>query len=240
MSLPKYITDEIKKGALTTVPSDSQVQTLDRGYFNYMFRLVRTGRADFETIRNKAERIADYTERNGGFAKIISSSYVSYRENKKHTYNREECIIIGITDPVAKQIEDCVENMHKHRDYVTYCEPCVLDFNLSKRYNKEYDNNGIYGYVRGYNDGYSWCGTWFDGKIERTDDVKAESQFVYKNVVSLFTNGVTDISRFIYEENQSADEIWLQYNGVSAVYKIRLIARKGDYNLYLYCLPIGE
>lgn len=237
MSLPKYIVEEVSHDRLFTVPSDSPVQTLNTNYYRYMFRLVVPKASTITITKKKAEKIIAYAKRMGGNGTIICESVISYRDVADWKYIPLPCVVIGVTDPVAKEIEDCIEfegNLKKlRRDFETI-EPCVLKF-LPYDEPREYGKR--YGYVRGYHNEFNWCGTWFDGEIERTEPVKAESQFVYRNVVSKFVNGVTDINKLT---EYKTEEIYLRYTGNYAEYKIRLIARKGDYNLYLYCYAIGE
>ena len=51
----------------------------------------------------------------GGNGTIICESVISYRDVADWKYIPLPCVVIGVTDPVAKEIEDCIE-FYKYKE----------------------------------------------------------------------------------------------------------------------------
>lgn len=96
-------------------------------------------------------------------------------------------------------------------------------------------------YARCDHDGYKWWNTWWDGeakeKAANLFDIGNEcSDVVFDLMENVFPNGVQDISKYMMSgkaECLADKEGNIYCLGKYANYWIRLIARKGDYNMYV-------
>lgn len=92
------------------------------------------------------------------------------------------------------------------------------------------------GYVRGYYDGYSWCGDYFPCRNHLyTEAFRKESRDIFSCLTTQFRT--LDVLRRFCEAHPSAkigkEEYNFFMNGHAADYWIRFITRERDYNLYL-------
>lgn len=86
-------------------------------------------------------------------------------------------------------------------------------------------------------DGYRWWNTWFPGiGPNGNEEMKKEMEEVSNFMVSLFPKGIPDMERMVQEgkcERLSDDEHNLYIVGEYTDIWIRLILRRGDYNMYI-------
>lgn len=93
------------------------------------------------------------------------------------------------------------------------------------------------GYVRADYDGKQWWGNYFPTRNAlRTNFYDKESQEIYSYLTTKFYN--LEQLRLFYEKHPSAETATTEYcfyiNGDIADYRVRLITREKDYNIYLY------
>ena len=96
-------------------------------------------------------------------------------------------------------------------------------------------------YARCDHDGYKWWNTWWDGaaknKVTNLSDIGKEcSEVMFDLMENVFPKGVQDIYGYLLSgktECLGDKEGNIYYLGTHANYWIRLIARKGDYNMYV-------
>lgn len=101
-------------------------------------------------------------------------------------------------------------------------------------------------YSRSDHNKYKWYCSWFDGKgkdiVSEEDRLRIgrEAGVVTSDLHKLFPNGVADIRDTIFSKKcytLSDDEGSLFYHGKYADYWARIIARQGDYNIYVKAFP---
>lgn len=249
MNIPKYIEEEIKSGRMELIKNALQM----KNYYQYTFRLFsipcdeKTKGRSIEKTIDIANKIVSFAKRNGAVAELGEVDYC-YQSKLTHSpygggkwgwYEKIEYIQIGITDPVCKVIEDIIEEQ-KEANYfkkktIRISERSIIDFKNAS--DKDFETKNKIGHIRADHDKYQWHGTWWNGDVDRTEEVYKESQFVYDNLTKRYPNGVVSIQSDIYEftERLSECEGNIYYEGEYADYWIRLIARQGDYNMYINC-----
>lgn len=93
-------------------------------------------------------------------------------------------------------------------------------------------------YNRLYHDGYSWGNRWFSKKGSSDKKVISELDNVCNYMTeTALKNGIKDIYKLAEKCNAqsfSYDEYNLFYKGKYTDVWIRMIARRGDYNLYIH------
>lgn len=93
------------------------------------------------------------------------------------------------------------------------------------------------GYARAAHDKYRWWNTWWsvnDGL--RTDDLVAEVNAVYDAFKRSFKDRMAMGSWCRANLSSSGDDEYSAYYlGKHGFYWLRMIDRRGDYNLYLHC-----
>lgn len=111
-------------------------------------------------------------------------------------------------------------------------------FNLTKTQTFETDENRKIAHNRLYHDGYGWNNTWFigtgtHGNKELENELTDISNYMIREMLP---NGIKDIWKVADEmglSNLGTDEFNMFCQTDLADYWIRLIAREGDYNIYL-------
>jgi hypothetical protein len=95
------------------------------------------------------------------------------------------------------------------------------------------------GYIRAYHDGHSWSSTSFPlAKVFASGELIKE----FSNVFDAFVRSFKDLnamSKWCREYAQPTSDptvfnAW--FSGKEGIYYLRMITRRGDYNLYLHCL----
>lgn len=102
------------------------------------------------------------------------------------------------------------------------------------------DNAKKIGHARIDHDKYQWYKSWWNGdaRNEATSSQINEINEVYRNVLQLFPNGVPSIKSYMQKHPEikiSNDEGNLYYSTKDTNFWIHLIARQGDYNIYIHC-----
>lgn len=114
----------------------------------------------------------------------------------------------------------------------------MREFTLVKEQNFDVDEHKKICHNRLYHDGYGWFNRWFEGEERVSDpeiirDVDDLSNFM----VAELKNGLSDIRKTV-ARYQLQSVGWEEYNLFSETPRlyiwIRLIDRKGDYNMYLH------
>ena len=86
-------------------------------------------------------------------------------------------------------------------------------------------------------DGYRWWNTWWPGiGTGGNEDIETELNEISDFMRDLFPKGLPDMQKFIWNsesEKISNDEYNLYIDGKYTNAWIRLILRKGDYNMYI-------
>lgn len=96
------------------------------------------------------------------------------------------------------------------------------------------------GYIRADHDGYRWWNTvWPVNKGLNDDDLIDEFDAVYNAFTEAFPSR-TAMERYCMRELEPASTEGTEYNAYldldgPGFYWLRMITRKGDYNLYLHC-----
>lgn len=114
----------------------------------------------------------------------------------------------------------------------------MLELRTKADWNK--DDAKKIGHIRVDHDGYGWHNVWWGSCADKdtTPEQRDEINEVYREVLKLFPNGVSSISNYLHmwPEIASSDvkgDLYCRMQNVN--YWIHLIARRGDYNIYLHC-----
>lgn len=242
MLLPKYLEKEILEGRFFELQEKSVLQM--NGFERYTFCLLKNENSRKEdALESIAEKIVGFAKKNNASATMSNRTYVLEAVEEKSPYGKRtvhekvECIAIGITDPVAKELEDFMDEHVEETETLCsqYADPCVIHFeNSQSGCGEKFMTGELYGYIRADHDKYSWHNSWFVNE-NIPQQIKDELWSVYVQACNKFPDGV----RSMWEEwdtierIHSDDEGNLYYKGSFADYWIRVIARQGDYNMYV-------
>ena len=92
-----------------------------------------------------------------------------------------------------------------------------------------------FGYVRADHDGYRWWNTWWPKhEALRTPELVAEGNALYDAFRDAFPTLSAMTSWCLKERGVYDDEFNAYYVGNHGCYWLRMITRRGDYNLYLH------
>lgn len=113
-----------------------------------------------------------------------------------------------------------------------------MKFNLTKESKFKVNQERKLAHNRLYHDGYYWCNAWFvqngtNGSKELEKEMTDISNYMTDIVLP---NGILDIWEIVDElelESVGYDEYNVFCSTDLANYWIRLIARRGDYNMYI-------
>jgi hypothetical protein len=95
------------------------------------------------------------------------------------------------------------------------------------------------GYVRSYHDGYCWASTYFEvnPNFDRRDLLDEFGQvFVAFKRSFKDLNAMSKWCREFAQPTSDPTEFNAWFGGREGIYYLRMITRRGDYNLYLHCL----
>lgn len=232
--LPKYILKEINEGRLSE--STSYIKEYER----YTFVLV-LGDRSVDKTNLLAEKISKWAIRNNATSKISVDQKCWIKKPDDAFWELVQCILIGITDPVAKELEDAMEEIAyqdrvkiKHYSYVIPCKEQFFEPNESMKIC----------HLRA-DFSYHWYSSWFIGEqhSKRTHREEEEINFVCKEIINhLFPDGILSMKNFNEEQNMQwnpSGEYNYFFKGNICNYWIRCITRKEDYNLYIKCYKKG-
>lgn len=89
-------------------------------------------------------------------------------------------------------------------------------------------------------DGYKWWNTWFRAKGTSDKNVIEEMEAISDYMTNKLKKGITSIYELVYDmvlipldSNQTEYNVF--YEGEYINCWIRLITRRGDYNMYIHC-----
>lgn len=282
MDIPKYLKTVLDEGRLRIFENSSISDMKD--FEKYTFCLfpdeswVRGEKAINDTkTMTLAEKIVAFVRRSGGGSEIGEWDYCYFlpcptRDSQREYANKVYFLKIGITDPVAFEIEKLYGASHllESKGYSGNAKRFIYDKSNPKELvsdkgwflersclNYEYEDISSFThcdnddllilYSRSYHNKYSWYSSWFDGKgkdivsDEDRNKIGEEAGLITSDLYKLFPNGVVDISNTIFSKqcySLNEDEGNLFYHGKYADYWARIIARQGDYNIYVKAFPI--
>lgn len=228
--IPKYILKEINKGMF------SEFTTYLRNFERYTYVLLVGDRTAERTVV-LAEKISNWSKRNMALSKVGTMQKCWVKSNDDKFWELVECIPIGITDPVAKELEDAMDDVD-YQDRVKVRHYSSVE--LSKDNFFVQDESMKICHLRADFD-YRWHSSWFIGEKHNkmTFFEGKEITNVCDEIVShLFPNGILSINTFNSEQNVAwnpSGEYNYFFEGSFCNYWIRCITRKGDYNLYIKC-----
>ena len=188
-----------------------------------------------------AEELCQWASKNGARTEIGEPDWAWYNvydnQWEKITY-----IPMGITDPAAFELDSLIETNKVKEGTVLGKEVILrsllpLTTEMPEEWKDGMPNEKLYGYFRADHDGYGWHYTWFDGEnAEKKDAVKEELNAVGTEVIfRMFPGGIQSMRLYLADLKVDAigsNEYNLYYRG-KCDYWVRLILRRGDYNIYL-------
>lgn len=232
--IPKYILKEINEGRF------SEFTSYLRNFERYTFVLLVDDRS-IEKAATLAEKISSWAKRNMALSKVGTIQKCWVKQPGDKLWELVECIPIGITDPVAKELEDAMEDVdYQDRVRINHYSSVAL---CKENFFAQDESMKICHLRADFS--YRWSSSWFIGKQhnKRTPAEEKEITRVCNEIVDhLFPNGIRSINDFNSEQNVAWNPLG-EYNyffkGCLCNYWIRCITRKGDYNLYIKCYKKG-
>lgn len=232
--IPKYILKEINKGMF------SEFTTYLRNFERYTYVLL-AGNRTIEKTAALAEKISNWSKRNMALSTVGSMRKCWIKSSQSKLWELMDCIPIGITDPVAKELEDAMDEVD-YQDRIKIKHYSSVE--LSKDNHFTQDESKKICHLRADFD-YCWHSSWFIGEqhSKRTFLEEEEVTKVCDEIVNhLFPNGILSIHEFNSEQNVAwnpSGEYNYFFKGFLCNYWIRCITRKSDYNLYIKCYKKG-
>ena len=232
--IPKYILKEINEGMF------SEFTSYLSNFERYTYVLLAGDRTAERTVA-LAEKISNWSKRNMALSEVGTMQKCWVKSNDDKFWELVECIPIGITDPVAKELEDAMDDVD-YQDRVKVRHYSSVE--LSKDTFFVQDESMKICHLRADFD-YRWHSSWFIGEqcSKRTPMEEKEITRICNEIVEhLFPNGILSINTFNSEQNVAwnpSGEYNYFFKGLLCNYWIRCITRKGDYNLYIKCYKRG-
>jgi hypothetical protein len=250
MKTPKYITELIETGEL------SLSRTYMKNYEECTFRLYGRNGTEEQSPRSMqetmelAEKIRNWVYKNGGSSEIGDQDYVWWNPYDRY-WEKLPYLMFGISDPVSCQIKKMMQNPSE--------DEIKLDVTVQNRPIAEHsmiqpvvempadmnmDENNLIGYFRAYHVGYRWYQTWFDNSQSesRTQQLTEEINFIATQIIyKMFPGGVNTMGYYcdglgtgaVVGHNERDLEYNVYHRGDLCDCWIRLIPKRGDYNIYI-------
>lgn len=213
-----------------------------------------------------ADKIISFANRNGALTQIGKWDWVNFQPRQRDMKTEKVYFLqLGITDPVAFELEklispshvldsrgyeknmrlfDCYDDGNTKVSQGWFIKKSIL--NYTAKTEKEFDDGNLVLYSRNDHDRYSWHTKWFDAhkeivSNETLNHIGNEATKITFDLHKKFINGVSDIRECLADEAErlSDTEGNLYYDGLYADYWIRIIARQGDYNMYVKAYKKG-
>ncbi len=259
---PKYLTAALENGRLHSFAETSLSLEGYSGIGGTTFAVFYVDNDKDDKQRENAVKLAEkliaLQRRNGGNGILGPEDWFWFKEEQKSRYATERpleavkvnCIKFGLSGNIEKAINDLYVNTHVcdiqyggktvrvngkmgylmracHTSFLTSCDSSLFKKRLY--------------YSRNDHDGYKWWTTWWNGTADKSgrnmSEVMLEISNITTEVLRMFPDGLTQLGRLFYDpskmEKISDTEGNLYYLGDHANYHIRLINRRGDYNVYV-------